>query len=140
MTRQDAADFLGIPINAPAHEINRAYREQCRRLHPDGGGVASQFHLLTKARDILLRDTPVLGLNKGEKGIIPRLFPLWSYPWRISLAAIKHPNLGGRAVRAWLVVIIGLPLAYLVAKEFLMLSLIPLAVLFLALAVFRRLS
>ncbi|MCL4495939.1 MAG: J domain-containing protein [Firmicutes bacterium] len=140
MTRQDAADLLGIPVNAPENVIRQAYRQQCWRLHPDGGGVASQFRLLTKARDILLADTLESETARHDRTAkTPGLFPLWSYPLRVSKAAVHNPALRLRAVRSWIVVVIGLPFVYIVAKELLMLSVIPLFVLFIALVIFRRL-
>lgn len=141
MTRQDAADLLGIPSDAPSHLIHQAYRQQCPRLHPDGGGAASQFHLLTKARDILLRDSRVPQSEPGgRRALNPGVFPLWSYPLRLSIAAIRDPKLRGRAVRTWMVTVIGLPLAYLAVKDLLMLSVVPLLALVVALALFRRFS
>lgn len=137
MTRQDAADLLGVPAEASPEVVRQAYRRQCVRLHPDAGGVASQFQLLTRARDILLAE-PRASQFSYETGVHPRVFPLSSYPLRILTASIRDPRLRPRAVKTWMTIIIGLPLVYLIAKELFMLAIVPILIIGIAVALLRH--
>lgn len=47
-------DVLGVPPNASREQILAAYRRACRSCHPDAGGNAAMFRLVTAARDELL--------------------------------------------------------------------------------------
>ena len=53
---QDCYKILGVPQNATASEIKRAYRKQAKELHPDlssGAETSAQFQELVKAYEIL---------------------------------------------------------------------------------------
>jgi curved DNA-binding protein CbpA len=55
-----AAALLGVPHNADAAEIRRAFRTRVWEVHPDGTGGGSQtqrFTDLCAARDLLLEAT-----------------------------------------------------------------------------------
>lgn len=54
LSLQEAADFLGVSIDAERSEIEAAYRRLQQKNHPDVGGSDALSALLTKARDILL--------------------------------------------------------------------------------------
>ena len=125
MTRQDAADLLGIRVDADPQEIQQAFRRQSRRLHPDNGGEASQFILLQRARDVMLHPTDANKV-KAEVSSAPPLKPLLSYPARLSIAAIGNPHLRSRALKTWVAIIVGVPLVYFVAHEFLAFFMLPL--------------
>ncbi|PSR26885.1 MAG: hypothetical protein C7B47_09865 [Sulfobacillus thermosulfidooxidans] len=140
MTRQDAADLLGIPVNASPEMIKQAYRKQCGRLHPDAGGESSQFQLLTRARDILLTPPHHNPTPAAAKPGTPSLFPFWSYPLRILKASVRQPSLRPRAIRTWLMVIIGIPLAYLLLKELFILAIVPALFILIVVAFLKRSS
>jgi len=44
---------LGIPESATREDVDRAYRSQARRRHPDGGGSDEEMKSLNEARAIL---------------------------------------------------------------------------------------
>lgn len=58
MTKQEAADLLGIMPNVNLNDVLKAYRQQTAKFHPDQGGTNSQFVLLQKARDTMLGSVP----------------------------------------------------------------------------------
>jgi DnaJ-like protein len=45
--------MLGVEEQATKAEIDRAYRIQARKLHPDGGGNEEEMKSLNEARDVL---------------------------------------------------------------------------------------
>lgn len=47
----DAFDFLGVSRDADADEVQSAYREQVKELHPDQGGSEAEFKRLQEAYD-----------------------------------------------------------------------------------------
>ena len=63
MPRHEAAALLGVPEDAPATEVQRAYLRAARRTHPDvlpeadearRQAAAEAFDRLTRARDVLI--------------------------------------------------------------------------------------
>ncbi len=50
-----ARTVLGVGLNAGRKEIERAYRSQMKRAHPDHGGSVERAAELNAARDLLLR-------------------------------------------------------------------------------------
>ena len=54
LTRQEAAQLLDIPADAPRDAIEAAYRRLMTRVHPDAGGNAYLAQLVNEARDRLL--------------------------------------------------------------------------------------
>lgn len=69
MTRAEArrvlSDAAGIPTGdlIDATRIHAAWRIAARTAHPDAGGNADVFRLITKARDVLLGTTETGGLS-----------------------------------------------------------------------------
>mgnify|MGYP002833702798 FL=1 len=53
MTRQKAADILGVAEDAPDKEIRQAHRRLIQRLHTDRGGSDYLATLINQARDTL---------------------------------------------------------------------------------------
>lgn len=52
--RRQAADLLGVPMDADATEIRRAYRIASKQHHPDLGGDIQQFTLIQRAYDVMM--------------------------------------------------------------------------------------
>jgi hypothetical protein len=57
-----AARTLGVPVDAPREDIERAFRRRARLEHPDVAGDGTAFAAVTEARDALLR-------AEGWKGV-----------------------------------------------------------------------
>jgi hypothetical protein len=53
MSRREAAELLGVAQTASAEEINRAYRELMKKVHPDAGGNDALASKVQEAREIL---------------------------------------------------------------------------------------
>ncbi len=49
----DLYDVLGVPADASADEIKKAYRRRARELHPDAGGDEEQFKAVQAAYTVL---------------------------------------------------------------------------------------
>ncbi|PZA00844.1 molecular chaperone DnaJ [Gammaproteobacteria bacterium 2W06] len=54
MSRQEAADMLGVETDADRDSIMAAHRRLIQRLHPDRGGTDYLASRLNEARDVLL--------------------------------------------------------------------------------------
>lgn len=52
-SKRDYYAELGIAESASKREVDRAYRSQARKLHPDGGGTDEEMKSLNEARAIL---------------------------------------------------------------------------------------
>lgn len=61
MDRAEAASLLGVPIDADAAQVRRAYRVWARLAHPDLGGDPAAFANLTQARRVMLRPRAAAG-------------------------------------------------------------------------------
>ena len=55
MTRQQAADFLGVDINASRDEIRQAHKKLMQKIHPDRGGSDALAKQINLAKDLLLK-------------------------------------------------------------------------------------
>lgn len=53
MSRQDAADILGVDINASNEEIREAHKRLMQKIHPDRGGSDALAKQINHAKDIL---------------------------------------------------------------------------------------
>lgn len=52
-SKRDYYRVLGVSENASKQDIDRAYRSEARKQHPDGGGSDEAMKSLNEARDIL---------------------------------------------------------------------------------------
>lgn len=136
MTRQEAADLLGIRQDAPPGEVQVAFRRQSIKFHPDSGGASSQFVLLQKARDILMRDEPSPRTEVPPPANVPWR-PFLSYPVRLTAAAIRDRRLRQKAFGTWVGLLVGLPLLYIGARDLLALLVVPVMAAFVIWAIIR---
>ena len=54
MSRQQAADILGVDVNASADEVKMAHKKLMQKMHPDRGGSDVLAKQINQARDTLL--------------------------------------------------------------------------------------
>lgn len=52
-TGKDYYSVLGVKADASKEDVDRAFRNQARKLHPDGGGSEEAMKTLNEAHDIL---------------------------------------------------------------------------------------
>jgi len=52
-SRRDYYRVLGVKENASKDDLDRAYRSEARKRHPDGGGSEEEMKALNEAHDIL---------------------------------------------------------------------------------------
>jgi hypothetical protein len=54
MSRREAAQVLGVAETASESEINKAYRDLMKKVHPDAGGNDALAARVQEAREVLL--------------------------------------------------------------------------------------
>lgn len=54
MSKQEAADLLGVDLNASASEVRAAHKSLMQKIHPDRGGSDALAKQINHARDTLL--------------------------------------------------------------------------------------
>lgn len=54
MSKQDAADILGIDPNAPVDDIRLAHKRLMQKIHPDRGGSDALAKQINLAKEVLL--------------------------------------------------------------------------------------
>jgi len=55
MSRQQAADVLGIEVNASPDDVRLAHKKLIQKIHPDRGGSELLAKQINAAKDILLK-------------------------------------------------------------------------------------
>lgn len=55
MTRQQAADLLGVAIDASDEEIRLAHKKLMQKIHPDRGGSDALAKQINLAKDVMLK-------------------------------------------------------------------------------------
>lgn len=53
MSRQEAADILGVDINASEEEVRMAHKKLMQKIHPDRGGSDALAKQINAAKDVL---------------------------------------------------------------------------------------
>jgi spore maturation protein SpmA len=56
MTRQQAADFLGVDVNASPEEVRLAHKKLMQKIHPDRGGSDALAKQINEAKEVLLKN------------------------------------------------------------------------------------
>ena len=54
MSRQDAADILGLDINASAEDIRMTHKKLMQKIHPDRGGSDALAKQINEAKKVLM--------------------------------------------------------------------------------------
>lgn len=54
MSREDAADVLGVNVNASSEEVRIAHKKLMQKVHPDRGGSDALAKQINRAKDILM--------------------------------------------------------------------------------------
>lgn len=55
MSRQQAADILGVDINASHEEIRLAHKKLMQKIHPDRGGSDALAKQINQAKKVLIK-------------------------------------------------------------------------------------
>ena len=55
MGRQQAADILGVEINASDEEVRMAHKKLMQKIHPDRGGSELLAKQINTAKDVLMK-------------------------------------------------------------------------------------
>ena len=55
MSRQQAADILGIEVDASSEDVRLAHKKLMQKIHPDRGGSELLAKQINTAKDILLK-------------------------------------------------------------------------------------
>ncbi len=55
MSRQEAADILGVDINSDADDVRTAHKRLMQKIHPDRGGSDALAKQINLAKDVLLK-------------------------------------------------------------------------------------
>ena len=54
MSKEMAAEILGLPVEANADEIRLAHKRLMQKIHPDRGGSEALAKQINQAKDVLI--------------------------------------------------------------------------------------
>src|SRR4051812_18065489 len=78
MSPAEAAELLGVPLDAPVADIQHAYLRAARQVHPDvlpdapepeREDAATRFDELSQARDVLFEHRPVIPIEVVQPAV-----------------------------------------------------------------------
>jgi len=121
--RRDYYRVLGVREDASKEDVDRAYRRQARKLHPDGGGTDEAMKSLNEAHDVLSDPATrkVYDAERRPKRVVPS--PSISFdPYAASRAGtlkipVADPDLAGLLMGAAACFGLGIPLLLLVEMQ-----------------------
>ncbi|MEW6129691.1 MAG: J domain-containing protein [Acidobacteriota bacterium] len=122
-SEKDYYDILGIDETATSEEIEKAYRTQARKHHPDAGGSEEAMKVLNEARDLLSDNETRLAYDKSRQSNSVVYGSSFAFEVNDSLRgdAFKTENddegFSGSAILAATCLGIGLPLLFLVESQ-----------------------
>ena len=122
-SKKDYYAELGIAESASREDIDRAYKAEARRRHPDGGGSEEEMKSLNEARDIL-SDAETRKAYDAERRPAPTVYvsPMAFDPEAASRAGtlkipVTDPDLAGLLMGAAACFGVGIPLLLLVEMQ-----------------------
>jgi hypothetical protein len=90
--RADAAELLGVAVDADVEDVKRAFRLAAKVAHPDLGGTDEAMQALTGARDTLLEPLPIeAAAPRPEVVAEPRATRPELGPLRVGLMVFTPP-------------------------------------------------
>ena len=100
--RRNPYIVLGVPRQASAEEIARAYRRAARASHPDSGGAGSpeQFHAVSDAYDVLRDPRRRAVYDRSHPPARPPTADARGASVRYAAPGSQHVVLGRRAASA----------------------------------------
>lgn len=115
---------LGIADDATSEEIDKAYRNQARRVHPDSGGSEEEMKALNEARD-LLSDPETRIAYDNERRPPPQIAYGSSYAFDVDASAkvgafetpVDDEGLAGSSISAATCFGLGVPFLILVESQ-----------------------
>jgi curved DNA-binding protein CbpA len=120
---RDYYGVLGVSEDASKGDLDRAYRTEARRRHPDGGGSEEEMKCLNEARDIL-SDAETRKAYDAERRPAPAAYaPSMAFdPEAASRAGtlkipVADPDLAGLLMGAAACFGVGIPLLLLVEMQ-----------------------
>ena len=75
MSPAEAAEVLGVPLDASVADIQHAYLRAARQVHPDvmpdasepeRAEAAARFHAISQAREVLFEHRPAIPVEPGQ--------------------------------------------------------------------------
>ena len=122
-SRRDYYHVLGVSEDASKADVDRAYRSQARKVHPDGGGTDEAMKSLNEAHDVLSDPATrkAYDAQRQPKRVVPS--PSMSFdPDAASRAGslkipVADPDLAGLLMGAAACFGLGIPLLLLVEMQ-----------------------
>src|SRR5712692_4137841 len=122
-SRRDYYRVLGVSEHASKEDVDRAYRSQARKLHPDGGGTDEAMKSLNEAHDVLSDPATrkAYDAERRPKRVVPS--PSISFdPYAASRAGtlkipVADPDFAGLLMGAAACFGLGIPLLLLVEMQ-----------------------
>jgi hypothetical protein len=114
---------LGVRMSASPEQIERAYRNQARRRHPDRGGSEEEMKSLNEAHDVLADPETRKAYDESRPQPLPRAEAANAFdPYAASKAGtlgipVSDPDFAGLVMGALACLGLGVPLLLLVEMQ-----------------------